>query len=80
MTFRVMCLFKNVFLDCFNAEKAQFKEVGPSYYCRILSHSRRAAENLFTESVHQGVTKQNLADDLRNLGFTISQTNKKTEK
>ena len=31
-------------------------------------------ENLFFESVRQGVTKRKLADDLRDLGFAISQT------
>ena len=59
--------------------KKRLKDVGPSDYCRILSHSHKATENLFTESVCQGVTKQNLADDLRDLGFTVSQTTK-TEK
>ena len=29
---------------------------------------------VFIESVRQGVTKQNLADDLRDLDFTVSQT------
>ena len=54
--------------------------MGPSDSCRILSHSRKAIENLFAESsVRQGVTKRNLADDLRDLGFAISQTTK-TEK
>ena len=68
------CLLRQ--LQCW---KSRLKDVGPSDYCRILSHSRKATENLFTESVCQGVTKQNLADDLRDLGFTVSQTTK-TEK
>ena len=59
--------------------KSRLKDVRPSDYCRILSHSHKATENLFTESVCQGVTKQNLVDDLRDLGFTVSQTTK-TEK
>ena len=29
---------------------------------------------VFIESVRQGVTKRNLADDLRDLDFTVSQT------
>ena len=32
-------------------------------------------ESVF-ESVHQGVTKRKLADGLRDLGFTVSQTHK----
>ena len=39
------------------------------------SRSRRATENIFFfESVRQGVCRRNVADDLRDLGFTVSQT------
>ena len=31
--------------------KSRLKDVRPSDYCRILSHSHKATENLFTESV-----------------------------
>ena len=31
--------------------KSRLKDVGPLDYCRILSHSHKATENLFTESV-----------------------------
>ena len=68
------CLLR--LLQCW---KSRLKDVRPSDYCRILSHSLKATENLLTESVRQGVTKRNLADSLRDLGFTISQTTK-TEK
>ena len=68
------CLLR--LLQCW---KRRLKDVRPSDYCRILSHSHKATENLFTESVRQGVTKRNLACNLRDLGFTISQTTK-TEK
>ena len=44
----------------FNAEKAGLKglkpkQIEPSDYCGILTRSRKATENLFNESVRQGV-------------------------
>ena len=38
------------------------------------SRAHKATENLFIDSNCQGVTKRNLADDLRGLGFTVSLT------
>ena len=38
------------------------------------SRSRKATDNFFFESIRQGDTKRSVADDLRDLGFTVSQT------
>ena len=63
------------------------KQIGTSDYCRICGCfvyvnstgqsfcSRKAKrESSFFESVCQGVTKRKLADGLRDLDFTVSQT------
>ena len=38
------------------------------------SRSRKATDNFFFESIRQGDIKRSVADDLRDLGFTVSQT------
>ena len=61
------------------------KQIGTLDYCRICgcfvqvnstgqsSRFCKATENLFFESVRQAVPQRKLPDDLRDLGFTVSQ-------
>ena len=88
MTLRVTCLLKHVFLDPPKTASTpkkpanrgpKPKQIGTSDYCRTcgffeylnstgqLSHSSKATENLFLREFVK-------ADDLRDLDFTLSQT------